>query len=65
MLAHFTGLALAVAATAFNAGKDTYNVLRFLKLSRGIITSLLIKTRRDISNLKQKHPSLATEFISL
>ncbi|KAJ3573299.1 hypothetical protein NPX13_g4752 [Xylaria arbuscula] len=62
---NFAGLASAAAATALNAGKDTHDALRFLELGRGIIASLLIETRGDISNLKQKHPSLADEFISL
>ncbi|KAI3326476.1 CHAT domain-containing protein [Xylariaceae sp. AK1471] len=65
MLADFAGLASAAAATALNAGKDAHDALRFLELGRGIIASLLIETRGDISDLKQKHPSLADEFISL
>ena len=65
MLADFAGLASAAAATALNAGKDAHDALRFLELGRGIIASLLIETRGDISDLKQKHPNLADEFISL
>ncbi|KAI0536692.1 CHAT domain-containing protein [Xylaria digitata] len=65
MLADFVGLASAAAATALNAGKDAHNALRFLELGRGIIASLLIKTRRNISNLQKQHPRLADEFILL
>ncbi|KAI1158960.1 CHAT domain-containing protein [Nemania serpens] len=65
MLADFAGLASATAATALNAGKDAHDALRFLELGRGVIASLLIETRGDISDLKQKHPSLANKFISL
>ncbi|KAI3326484.1 CHAT domain-containing protein [Xylariaceae sp. AK1471] len=65
MLADFAGLASAAAATALNAGKDAHDALRFLELGRGIIASLLIETRGDISNLEQKYPSLAKDFISL
>ncbi|KAI0804900.1 CHAT domain-containing protein [Xylaria sp. FL0064] len=65
MLVDFAGLASAATATALNAGKDAHNALQLLELGRGVITSLLIETRGNISNLKQKHPRLAKEFISL
>jgi hypothetical protein len=64
MLTNFASLALVIAATAFNANKNAYNILRFLKLGCNIIASLLIKTYRNISDFKQKHPSLADKFIS-
>ncbi|KAF3806264.1 hypothetical protein GCG54_00006026 [Colletotrichum gloeosporioides] len=65
MLAKFTGLASTAAAVALNAGKSAYDALRLLELGRGIIASLLLDMRGDISDLKAKHPSLATEFLSL
>ncbi|KAJ0378844.1 hypothetical protein COL26b_002909 [Colletotrichum chrysophilum] len=65
MLAKFTGLASTAASVALNAGKSAYDALRLLELGRGIIASLLLDMRGDISDLKAKHPSLATEFLSL
>jgi hypothetical protein len=67
ILADFAGLASAVAAaaTALNAVKDTHNTLQFLELSRSIIASSQNKTCGDISDLMQKHPSSADKFISL
>ena len=65
MIADCNGLALSAAATALNAGKDAYLALQLLELGRGVIAGLLIEIRGDISNLKQHHPSLAGEFISL
>jgi len=65
MLADFADLASAAAATALNAGKSAYNALQLLELGCSIIASLVIKTCGDISDLKQKYPNLAHEFISL
>jgi len=65
MLADFAGLASMAAATALNAGKDADHALRLLELGRGVIASLLMEMRGDISDLKQQHPELADEFISL
>ncbi|KAH8796745.1 CHAT domain-containing protein [Hyaloscypha finlandica] len=65
MLADFAGLASMAAATALNAGKDAYHALQLLELGRGVIAGLLMEMRGDISDLKQQHPGLADEFISL
>jgi tetratricopeptide (TPR) repeat protein len=64
MLAEFAGLASMAAATALNARKDAYHALRLLELGRGVIAGLLMEMRGDISDLKQRHPSLADEFTS-
>lgn len=65
MLAKFTGLASMAAAVALNAGRSEYEALRLLELGRGVIASLLLEMRGDISDLKAKHPSLAAEFLAL
>ncbi|KAI0100967.1 CHAT domain-containing protein [Nemania sp. FL0031] len=64
MLADFAGLASIAAATALNSGKSAYDALQLLELGRGVIASSLIDMRGNISELKQKHPSLAAEFVS-
>lgn len=65
MLAKFAGLASTAAAVALNAGKSAFDALKLLELGRGVIASLLLETRGDISDLKAQHPSLATAFLSL
>src|SRR4051812_48409990 len=65
MLADFGGLASMAAATALNVGKDAYSALRLLELGRGVIASLLMDMRGDISDLRRDHPGLADEFIFL
>jgi tetratricopeptide (TPR) repeat protein len=65
MLAAFAGLASMAAATALNAGKTSDHALQLLELGRGIIAGLLLEMRGDISDLKQQHPDLADEFVSL
>lgn len=65
MLANFAGLASTAAAVALNAGRSAFDSLKLLELSRGVIASLLLDVRGDISDLKEQHPSLATEFLSL
>lgn len=65
MLAKFTGLASTAAAVALNAGKSAYDALKLLELGRGVIASLLLDMRGDISDLKAQYPSLASSFLSL
>ncbi|KAK6523178.1 hypothetical protein TWF694_006073 [Orbilia ellipsospora] len=64
-LSKFAGLASMTAAVSLNAGRDAYHALRLLELSRGVIASLLMDMRGDISVLKEQHPDLAQKFISL
>ncbi|KAK6538467.1 hypothetical protein TWF694_010050 [Orbilia ellipsospora] len=61
------GLASMAAAASLKArnSKDAYRALRLLELGRGIIASTLMEMRGDISSLRQQHPDLANEFISL
>ena len=65
MLADFGGLASMAAAAALNAGRDAYSALRLLELGRGVIASLLMDMRGDISDLMRDHPGLADEFTLL
>lgn len=65
MLAKFDDLASMAAATALSAGKQPHHALQVLELGRGVIAGLLMEIRGDISDLRQRHPGLADEFISL
>jgi len=65
MLADFAGLASTAASTLLNTRRDAYDALRLLELGRGVIASLFMDMRGDISDLQQQHPDMANEFISL
>jgi len=52
MLREFTSLASIAIATTLNVGKEAYYTLKLLKLSYGVITSLLLKIYINISNIK-------------
>ena len=58
-------MASAAAALALKAGKEPYNTLKLLEVDWGIITSILLDIRSDVSDLKQSHPNLASQFIAL
>jgi hypothetical protein len=62
ILKDFAGLASAAAATALNAGKEEHEALELLELGRGVIASLLLDLRADISDLRLQHPTLANKF---
>lgn len=65
MLGQFSGLASMAAAISLEAGTDEQQALELLELGRCVIAGLLLEIRTDISELKQQHPKLATEFESL
>ncbi|KAI2472762.1 CHAT domain-containing protein [Annulohypoxylon bovei var. microspora] len=65
MLTDFVGLASAGAAVSLNAGKGAEHALRLLELGRGIVAGLLMDMRIDLSDLQEKYPTLADEFVSL
>ncbi|KAK6535461.1 hypothetical protein TWF694_001918 [Orbilia ellipsospora] len=65
MLKDFAGLASTAAAVSITAGRGAYRSLRLLELGRGIIASLLMENRGDISDLKRLYPDFAEEYITL
>ena len=52
MLKEFTSLASIAITTTLNIKKEAYYTLKFLKLSYGVITSLLLEIYINISNIK-------------
>ncbi|KAI0887517.1 CHAT domain-containing protein [Annulohypoxylon maeteangense] len=67
-LSKFAGLASTAAAVSLYEAEDeegAYHALKLLELGRGIIASVLMDMRVDVSDLKQKYPTLAREFISI
>ena len=65
MLTDFTNLTFMAAATALNAGKKAYHTLQLLELGRGVIASLLLEMRTDVSTLREQYPKYIKKFISL
>ncbi|KAF5497856.1 hypothetical protein CGCS363_v008003 [Colletotrichum siamense] len=65
MLAGFAHIASDAAATALEAGDSPNDVLRLLEVGRGVISSLLLETRTEISDLQRAHPDLAERFEAL
>lgn len=65
MLIEVSGLGSEAAAIALMAEKSTYEAIRLLELGRGVIIGSLNDIRADISDLQDKYPRLAEEFINL
>jgi hypothetical protein len=57
------GLDSMAAAVALNAGKEPIYALELLESGRGIIYSLLMDIRGDLSDLQEQQPELADKFI--
>ncbi|RCI10000.1 hypothetical protein L249_8671 [Ophiocordyceps polyrhachis-furcata BCC 54312] len=45
--------------------KHANHALQLLELGRGVIAGLLMDMRGDLSEVKDKHPALADEFVAL
>jgi len=65
LLIEVSGLGSEAAAIALMAEKSTYEAIRLLELGRGVIIGSLNDIRADISDLQDKYPRLAEEFIKL
>lgn len=65
VLSWAVGIASDAAATALNAAKGPYAAINLLEQSRGLLANSLEEMRADILDLREKHPSLAEEFIRL
>lgn len=65
VLSQCSELASDAAAAALIAGKNPEEALRILELGRGLISSLLLEVRTDISDLRQEYPSLASKLDSV
>lgn len=63
LLTEVVDLASHAATVALMAGKTPFDAIRLLELGRGVIISSLHETRTDISELQQKHPKLAEEYL--
>jgi hypothetical protein len=65
MLKRFAGLGAHAAAAALNADKEASYALQQLELGRGVISSLTLDLRTDLSSLRETHPDWADQFSRL
>ncbi|KAK2593841.1 hypothetical protein QQS21_008456 [Conoideocrella luteorostrata] len=65
MLGEVAELASRAVAVAFNAAKGLLDALALLEAGRGILATSLQDIRIDVSDLRNKHPSLAEQFVCL
>lgn len=64
LLRDYSELPSDAAAVALNAGKKPFDAIQLLELGRGVIAGSLVEMRADISELQQKYPHLAKEYIN-
>ncbi len=65
LLIEVSGLGSEAAAIALMAEKSTYETIQLLELGHRVIIGFLNDIRADISDLQDKYPRLAEEFIKL
>ena len=65
LLTHVLDLASSAAAIALKAARTASDAVQVLELGRGVITGSINELRADISDLQQKHPHLAEEYVGL
>lgn len=58
----FIGLTAKAVSVSLECDEDPYNVLQLLELGRGVLVSLRLDLRYDISGLSGSHPNLAARF---
>jgi tetratricopeptide (TPR) repeat protein len=64
-ISQFSDIPSLAAAILLEEGESPYNVLQVLERGRGIIASLQLEFRTDISVLNELHPTLAQQFESI
>lgn len=65
LMTQAVGLASHTAAAALKIGKTPLHALSLLELGRGVLGSSLEEMRRDVLELREKHPKLADDFVRL
>ena len=55
-------LASVFASVLLKAGKSSSEVLQALEQGRGVIASLMLDERSDISRLNEEHPELCFQY---
>jgi len=61
-LSQFAGLTARAGSVCLQCGDDPYHALELLETGRGVVASLQLTTRSDISVLEESYPELANAF---
>ncbi|EPE31134.1 hypothetical protein GLAREA_04101 [Glarea lozoyensis ATCC 20868] len=64
-IATFAGFASIGASILLETGRDTFDAIKIMEASRGVMSSLQLETRIDTSCLEDYDKDLAAEFIAL
>ena len=64
-LSEFTRLATDAAAIALEANQDPVSAIQMLEAGRSVLLGSLADLRLDVTDLKEKHPMLAEQFLEL
>jgi len=64
-VSQFSGLASIAASAALEADENPYDVLSLLEIGRGVMATLQLHIRSDISELERTHPEIGREFLEL
>ena len=65
LLMDIVNLASMASAVALNAAKTPSDAVQALESGRGVIAGSINELRTDVSDLQQKHPQLAKEYVTL
>jgi hypothetical protein len=61
-LSQFATIVARAASVSIDVDHNPYNAVRLLELGRGVLSSLQLQVRSDITTLKLSHPDLAERF---
>lgn len=62
ILSKFAGFTAEAVSILLDHGKDPYAALQLLELGRGVIASLTLQVRSDVSDLKLAHSDIAVQW---
>ena len=61
-VARFSGITARAVSTHLDTGGDVYTAIQLLETGRGLLASIQLDYRSDISVLKARHPAVGQEF---
>ena len=64
-ISEFAGITSRAVSVSLQCGETPYRALQLSELGNGVLTSLQLQVRSDVSILKESHPELAQQFCSI
>lgn len=61
-IARFSGITAGEVSTYLDIGEDVCNSIQLLETGRGLLASIQLEYRSDVSVLKDQHPALGDEY---